>query len=288
MGAARAEVHEPHYEVAGIAGIPRQCVISKDSHTSSLDPLHRFSDRVEDYVRYRPGYPAEVIQFLRARARLAPTSIVADVGAGTGIFTRMLLNVGATVIAVEPNDAMRGAADAEFRGLANYTGAKGTAEATGLADGSVSLITCAQAFHWFEPTGTRREFRRILERDGACAVIWNTSLAGGSNFAAGYERIKREFGTDFRSVRHEAIEKTGRFDAFFGAGKWEHRDFENAQALDFKGLKGRLLSSSYAPKEGHPRFDAMIAELKDLFDRCQRDGVVRMEYKTEVFLGQFE
>jgi SAM-dependent methyltransferase len=194
---------------------------------SNLDPLRRFSDRVGDYVRYRPSYPAELIEHLRSHAGLFEASIVADVGSGTGIFTRLLLDTGATVFAVEPNDEMRGAAEAVLSARPNFRSVKGTAEATGLADGFVSLVTCAQAFHWFDPAATRREFMRILGRDGSCALVWNTAITGGSDFAVGYERIKEEYGTDFRSVRHETIEKTGRLDAFFGAGNWEKRLFGN-------------------------------------------------------------
>jgi SAM-dependent methyltransferase len=253
----------------------------------NLDPLHRFSDRVDDYVRYRPGYPVELIQFLGAKAGLSGSSVVADIGAGTGIFTRLLLATGAKVLAVEPNDAMRRAAELEFLSRPNFESVKGTAEATTLGDGSVSLITCAQAFHWFDPVATRREFRRILRPEGSCAIIWNTSITDASEFAVGYERLKDEFGTDMQRVRHEHIEKTGRFDGFFGVGNWEMRGFGNSQTLDFKGLKGRLLSSSYAPKEGHPQYDAMMAALGNLFDRCQKDGRVRMEYMTEAFVGRF-
>ncbi len=253
---------------------------------SDLNPLRRFSDRVEDYVRYRPGYPPEVIDILVSEAALSGASAVADVGSGTGIFTRLLLGTGATVVAVEPNDAMRGAAEAEFRGRANFTSVKGSAEATGLGDRSLSLVTCAQAFHWFDPAGARREFRRILAADGWCALIWNTAIVGGTEFSIGYERIKEEFGTDFKRVRHENIEKSGRFDVFFGAAGWKKECVENSQTLDFEGLKGRLLSSSYAPKEGNPGYEAMIEALEELFIRCRIQGVVRMDYRTEVFLGR--
>jgi SAM-dependent methyltransferase len=253
---------------------------------ASLDPLRRFSDRVEDYVRYRPGYPEAVIGLLRERVGLSQAAAVADVGSGTGIFTRMLLAAGATVFAVEPNDAMRAAAEAESSGRRGFRSVKGSAEATGLADGAVALVTCAQAFHWFEPAAARREFMRILVPGGWCALIWNTAIVDASEFAGGYERIKEEFGTDFRHVRREYIETSGRFDAFYGPGNWEKREFANLQSLDYRGLKGRLLSSSYAPKEGHPRHAAMIAALGSLFDRCQKDGAVRMDYRTEVFLGR--
>ena len=207
-------------------------------------------------------------------------------GSGSGIFTRLLLLAGARVFAVEPNDVMRGAAESELRADPNFVSVKGTAEATGLRDRSVSLVTCAQAFHWFDPARTRREFIRILGPAGWCALVWNTAVVDASDFAVGYERIKEGFGTDFRRVRHETLEKTGRFDAFFGAGRWERHAFANSQALDFSGLRGRLLSSSYAPREDHPRHPAMLAALRELFDRCQQGGAVRMDYETELFLGQ--
>ena len=227
-----------------------------------------------------------MVEFLGAKAGLARGRAVADVGSGTGIFTRLLVATGAKVYAVEPNDAMRAAAESELGSSANFISVKGTAEATGLADQAVSLVTCAQAFHWLDPVRTRRESGRILVPGGWCAVIWNTAILGEDEFARGYEKIKNDFGTDFNRVRHEQIEKTGRFDAFFGAGRWQRHSFDNFQTLDFTGLKGRVLSSSYMPKETHPTYPAMIAALQELFDRCQKGGVVRMDYETELFLGQ--
>ena len=254
--------------------------------TPGLNPLLRFSDRVGDYVLYRPGYPADLIRFLRERAGLVPACAVADVGSGSGIFTRLLLQAGARVFAVEPNDAMRAAAESALRGEPDFASVKGTAEATGLADRSVSLVTCAQAFHWFDAARARGEFVRILAPGGWCALVWNTALVDASDFAAGYEKIKEEFGTDFTRVRHETLGKAGRFETFFGAGRWERRVFANSQTLDFAGLRGRLLSSSYAPREGHPRHPAMLVALRELFDRCQQGGCVRMDYETELFLGR--
>jgi SAM-dependent methyltransferase len=251
-----------------------------------LNPLGRFSSRVGDYVRYRPSYPAALIDFLKAQAGLGPGSPVADVGAGTGIFTRLLLRAGARVFAVEPNDEMRAAAEAEFQGVPGFVSVKGTAEATGLADASVALITCAQAFHWFDPEKTRREFQRILVPPGQCALIWNTAVRRGE-FAEGYEEIKARFGTDFQQIRHENIEASQRFVAFFGVGGWKKQVFENSQVLDAEGLKGRLMSSSYAPPPDHPGHAPMIAAFQELFARCQRSGTIRMEYETELYLGRF-
>jgi ubiquinone/menaquinone biosynthesis C-methylase UbiE len=219
---------------------------------------------------------------------LSEGTVVADVGSGTGIFTRLLLDAGATVFAVEPNDAMRGAAESDLQSRPRFTSVSGSAEATGLGNASVSLITCAQAFHWFDVAATRLEFRRILAPGGHCALIWNTAVIGRTEFSVGYERIKDEFGTDFRQVRHETLEKEGRFDAFFGQGGWQKECFENFQALDLAGLKGRLLSSSYAPKEGQPGFDRMILSLESLFGRCQSEGLIRMDYTTEIFYGRMD
>jgi len=253
--------------------------------TGDFNSQGRFSSRVGDYVRYRPTYPPALVDFLRQGAGLVPDAAVADVGSGTGIFTRLLLAAKARVFAVEPNDDMRAAAEAEFAGQAGFTSVKGTAEATGLAPASVALVTCAQAFHWFDPLKTRVEFGRILVPAGGCALIWNTSVRGGE-FAEGYERIKKRFGTDFKQIRHEHLAASGRFDVFFGAGGWKRHAFDNAQVLDWEGLKGRLMSSSYAPEPDQPGHAPMIAELRTLFAQCQRSGFVRMEYETELYLGQ--
>lgn len=254
---------------------------------ADLNPLARFSDRVEDYARYRPSYPSSLIDFLCKNAGLKAGASVADVGSGTGILTRLLLDAGARVHAVEPNDAMRAAAETEFRGRPNFVSVKGTAEKTGLPSASVSLITCAQAFHWFEPAETRTEFARILAPGGRCAIFWNTSVAHGSAFAEGYEVIKLRFRTDSGRVHHENIRALEEFDSFFGRGGWERQNFDNFQVLDRVGLRGRLLSSSYAPKSGHPAHESMLAALDELFDQCQSNGAVRMDYKTELFLGTF-
>lgn len=252
-----------------------------------LNPQERFSDRVEDYVRYRPGYPASLRHFLERRGGLRAGAPVADIGSGTGIFARLLLEAGAKVWAVEPNAAMRHAAEAALGGAAGFTSVTGSAERTTLAAQSVALITCAQAFHWFDPEPTRREFRRILAPGGWCALVWNTAVPGAGDFSAGYEAIKSRFGTDFHRIRHENLEAEGRFDAFFGHAAWERHAFDNFQTLDWEGLKGRLLSSSYAPKAGDPRHAPMLAELEALFRRCEREGVIRLDYATELFLGQF-
>jgi SAM-dependent methyltransferase len=260
--------------------------MTSPSDLFGLDPLNRFSDRVEDYVKYRPTYPASLIRFLEKHANLSPGTAVADVGAGTGIFTGLLLDAGARVFAVEPNDAMRKAAEDAFAANPAFTSQKGTAEATGLPTFSVSLVTCAQSFHWFRPDEARIEFLRILSATGLCALIWNTAVIDQSEFAIGYEKVKQEHGTDFKLVRHESTPRPAQRDELFGKGGWQRHVFDNHQLLELPGLKGRLLSSSYAPNRGSPGYLPMIAALEDLFARTQKDGVVRMDYETELYLGR--
>lgn len=250
----------------------------------SRDPTARFSDRVDDYVRYRPAYPPALYERLRERGWLRPHAVVADVGAGTGISSAPLLDVGATVLAVEPNAAMRAAAIERLRAQANFRAVDGRAEATGLADASVDLVSAAQAFHWFDADAVRAEWRRILRAEGVAAVYWNSRRSEGSAFLEGYERLLREFGTDYADVaeRHQDDATMRRW---FGAGLRDHAEFAQAQRLDFDGLRGRLTSSSYAPPQDHPRHAAMIDALRRLFDATADDGHVEILYRTRLFVG---
>lgn len=251
---------------------------------SDLNPLTRFTDRVDDYVRYRPSYPAELIAALRREVSLGPDATVADVGSGTGIFSRLLLDTGAKVYAVEPNDAMRDAATRQLGGHARFVAVAGTGEATTLPDASVNLVACAQAFHWLDAALARKEFLRITRPGGHWALVWNTTVIE-SEFARGYEQVKTEYGTDFSRVRHENEERRGRFDTLFGPGGWRRESFPNHQDLDWEGLRGRLLSSSYAPGPGDPRHEPMLAALRRLYEATAVEGKIRMAYHTELILG---
>jgi len=234
-------------------------------------------------VKYRPGYPPSILEHLRGRAGLTRASIVADVGSGTGFSSVPFLENGNVVFGVEPNADMRQAAE---RLLARYPGFRsidGTAEATTLADRSVDLVVAGQAFHWFDPPRAAAEFRRVLRPAGKVVLMWNTRKIGGSPFLEDYERLLMEFGTDYARVRHDRVDE-GRFDAFF-AGRPERATFPNAQSLDYEGLEGRLLSSSYTPAAGDPRRGPMLAQLRRMFERHKVAGRVSIEYDTEVYLG---
>jgi SAM-dependent methyltransferase len=247
------------------------------------DATHRFSDRVADYVRYRPGYPDELLICLRDEWGLGAGTTVADVGSGTGISSAFLLRSGCTVIGVEPNAEMRRGAKEQLAGEPRFRSVAGRAEATALPDRCVEVVAAGQAFHWFDRVAARVEFARILRPGGVVALFWNSRSADGTPFLRAYERLLQEYGTDYAEVNHRRID-AGSLRSFFD-GSIVRRAFANAQTLDFAGLRGRLLSSSYTPAEGHPDRAPMLRELRALFDGHQRDGVVRIEYETELYVG---
>jgi SAM-dependent methyltransferase len=248
------------------------------------DSTQRFTDRVADYVKFRPSYPRDIVTFLHERCGLKPGARVADIGAGTGISARCFLDAGHPVVAVEPNDAMRAAADAWLGGYDGYSSVAGTAEATTLDDASVELVIAAQAFHWFDPDTARREFARILTPGGLVALFWNSRLIEGTPFLEGYEALLQRYSVDYQAVA-ERYGDDESMAAWFGDGLLHATRFPNAQQLDFDGLKGRVASSSYAPKAGHPNHEPMLAALRDLFDRTAQDGTVEFVYETRVYTG---
>ncbi len=248
------------------------------------DPTERFSDRVEDYVRYRPRYPRGVLRVLREEIGLRPDWAVADVGSGTGIAAALFLANGNRVFAVEPNAAMRAAAEATHGGDPRFRSVDGTAEATGLEPGSVDLVVAAQAFHWFDAPRARAHFATILREPRRVVLLWNTRRTDSSPFLVEYEELLLEYGTDYRAVRHDRIEPDA-IRAFFG-GPYTRRTLPNEQRLDRAGLKGRLLSSSYTPGPEHPDRGPMLERLERIFERHRTDGRVRIEYDTEILIGR--
>lgn len=250
------------------------------------DPTGRFSDRVADYVRYRPGYPPEVFGFLAEACGLAAGWTVADVGAGPGNLARGFLDLGATVLAVEPNGPMREAGEALLGDRPGFAAVDGAAEATGLPDRSVDLVAAGQAFHWFDHAAARAEFARILRPPGWVALVWNGRQPAGSPFLEAYEALLLAFGTDYAAVRHQDAANEDVIAAFFAPGGYTRAVFANRQRFDLAGLTGRLRSSSYAPPPGDPRHAPMLARLGDIFDRCQEDGTVAVPYDTTVYVGR--
>ena len=246
----------------------------------------RFSDRVENYVRYRPSYPPEVLQTLKAECELTPEHMVADIASGTGIWTRLLLENGNTVIGVEPNTEMRLAGEHFLAAFPKFRSVAGSAEATTLPDGSVDFVTAAQAGHWFDRRHSRREFARILKSDGWLALLWNERLTDSTPFLREYEQLLLDFGTDYADVRHERT--TESVNEFFDPDPFTERTFPMRQEFDYAGLEGRLLSSSYAPGPGHAKHEPMLRELRRIFDDHQTVGKVSFDYKTRIYFGQLQ
>ena len=248
------------------------------------DPKTRFSDRVDNYVRYRPGYPHAVLELLRRECGLTPDAMVADIASGTGLLTRMLLENGNRVFGVEPNLEMRQAGERLLFGYHKFVSVDGTAEATTLADHSIDLVTAAQAAHWFDPPKARREFVRILKPGGWCALIWNDRRTDSTPFLRAYEQLVLTYGTDYKQVRSEQF--TATIDSFFAPSKFTTHVFEMRQEFDYPGLEGRLLSSSYVPQEGHPDYKAMLKQLRTIFEEFKVEGKVAFEYNTGVYCGK--
>lgn len=245
--------------------------------------LTRFSDRVDDYIRYRPGYPPAVIETLIGEFGLRTSHVIADLGSGTGISAELFLRHGNAVYAIEPNAEMRAAAERLLGRYSTVQCINGRAEATTLTDACVDWIVAAQAFHWFDVDAARRECRRILKPNGRVVLLWNNRRPGTA-FMKDYETLIHDFAIDFERINHENAEMDGRIDRFFG-GAFERRIFLNEQVFDFQGVCGRVTSSSYMPRTGHPSHDTMIAEVRRLFDRHQRSGRVRFDYETKMWIG---
>lgn len=254
------------------------------SNKSMTNPAQRFTTRVETYVKYRPGYPAEVIELLRSECGLTSDAVVADVGSGTGILSELLLKNGNAVFGVEPNDAMRAAGEQLLQGYPRFTSIEGSAEATTLPPASVDLVTAGQAFHWFDGVKARAEFVRILKPGGFVALIWNDRRLDSTPFLRAYEDLLLDLGTDYAQVRD--LNATSEIAKFFAPREFKLRSFANVQEFDFEGLKGRVLSASYTPELGHPDFEPMLNQLQELFKTHEEKGRVAFEYDTKVYYGQ--
>jgi len=244
----------------------------------------RFSDRVENYVRYRPGYPPEALQLLKSECGLEPRHVIADLASGTGIWTRMLLENGNSVFGVEPNAEMRQVGERLLASFPRFISVNGKAEATTLPDASVDFVTAAQAAHWFERTAARQEFARILRPGGVLVLLWNERITDGTPFLREYELLLLKYGTDYEQVRHERT--TDAVNEFFDPAPFQERVFAMRQEFDYTGLEGRLLSSSYAPSPGHARHAPMLGQLQQIFDEHAWQGHVSFDYKTRVYFGR--
>jgi SAM-dependent methyltransferase len=250
-----------------------------------MDSKQRFSNRVDNYVKFRPDYPREILSLLHERIAFNNSWTIADIGSGTGISARMFLEHGNEVFGVEPNADMRAAGETFLKDFQRFRSVEGSAEATTLPDASVDLIVSAQAFHWFDLGKCRPEFKRILKPAGWCVLIWNERKVGGSDFLEAYEALLKKYSADYLAVRHERIDAKAPSE-FFAPSGFESVTLPNQQIFDLDGLIGRCLSSSYAPATGQPNHEPLMRELRDMFARYQTHGRVVFEYQTYVHWGR--
>ncbi len=258
------------------------------SPPAQRDPRSRFSDRVPFYVRSRPKYPPALLQFCRSKLGLSPEHRLADIGSGTGFLSELFVRSGYVVTAVEPNAAMRAAAEAALGDAPQFHSSNATAEATGLETAGVDFVLAGQAFHWFDRVRCREEFKRILRPGGWVVLVWNERRVGENGFAHRYEEIVREFGTDLHHVAHQSITATGSdaMTQFFQPAGYAVETFDNPQLLDLDGVIARAMSSSYLPLPGQPRCAEMIARLREAFSTDAVGGKVRQDYDTKAFYGR--
>ncbi|MFL6467180.1 MAG: class I SAM-dependent methyltransferase [Pyrinomonadaceae bacterium] len=247
--------------------------------------VERFSNRVQNYVKYRPGYPPEMLQFFKDRLGLTQDFVIADIGSGTGFSAKPFLDNGNIVYGVEPNAAMREAAELLLQKHDRFRSVNGTSNRTGLPDNFVDLVIAAQAFHWFDPETTQNEFKRILKPGGYVCLIWNERQLDSTPFLREYEQLLLKYANDYEKVRHENINDAV-LENFFQQ-RFERATFNIHQILDLDGLKGRVMSSSYMPNETDPKYGPMVEELSTLFAKHAEGGKITILYDTRLFYSQF-
>jgi len=248
-----------------------------------MDSKDRFSNRASYYDAYRPKYPDALLAYLKHDLSLSPRSVIADIGSGTGILSELLLRNGNTVFAIEPNRDMRTMAEANLSHYPAFRTIAGSAESTTLPNQSVDFITAGQSFHWFQPVETRMEFLRILKENGWVVLIWNTRKTHTA-FLQEYEELVAWAASQKKNrLKHEDIAE--RTIAEF-LGDYKMTKLDNFQRIDLQGLIGRLLSASYSPLLGEPSHSELIRRATDLFNRNQEEGIVTLEYWTDVYAGQ--
>ncbi len=245
----------------------------------------RFSDRVENYVKYRPDYPKEIVSFLQKNYGLYTDKLIADIGSGTGILSQLFLDNDYTVIGIEPNKEMREKSEELLRPYQRFSTTSGTAENTMLQKNSVDAIIAGQAFHWFDRGKCKIEFERVLHPGGLVVLIWNERLSD-SDFEKEYDLLIKKHAIDYVTVDHRNIHDTD-ISAFCEPHSVVLKTFPNKQVFDFDGLKGRLLSSSYMPTEKQNGFEEMIADLHELYQKYQQDDQITISYTTKVYVSVF-
>lgn len=243
-----------------------------------------FTPTVTDYVKYRPSYPKEVLKTLIDECHLTKNSVIADVGSGTGLLSKLFLDYGSQVYGVEPNEAMRKAAEIYLISNPNFKSINGTAEETSLKNDTIDLITVGTAFHWFDPDKTKAEFKRILKSRGFVLLVWNVRNIEQSDFLKDYEKIILEYCPSYSRSNPDNFDITV-VERFFSPHKMKECSFPNTQQFDWDGIKGRLASTSYSLRPGDTNYDEMVEKLKSIYEKHQKNNYIEYLYDTKMYFG---
>ncbi|HPZ10663.1 MAG TPA: class I SAM-dependent methyltransferase [Candidatus Eremiobacteraeota bacterium] len=251
-----------------------------------MDSKKLFSGKVDNYIRYRPSYSEEALNFLYDKVGLRKDCIIADVGSGPGNFTEHLLKRGGAVYAVEPNENMRETAEKNLGSYENFHSVNGSGEFTGLESNSVDFIVSAQAFHWFDKIKAKKEFKRILKEEGKVILIWNKRLTSKTEFMTGYEAFLSGNIQNYEERATHRKLKDEDFRNLFKDGTYEKTVFPNEKMIIFEELKGLFLSLSYAPRPGDENYETLIEKLEELFEKYRVDNTVPFHYETQIYCGE--
>lgn len=250
-----------------------------------MDNTKRFTARAENYRKYRPDYPAAVIDVLKKKCSLNKDSVIADIGSGTGIFAKLLLPHVGMVYGVEPNSEMRKTAEELLASYGNFKSRDASAENTTLKTRSIDIVTAATAFHWFDKQKTKVEFKRILKDPKWVVLIWNERNWQNSEVESAYDAILNKCAPDYSNRAHKKIAGLS-LEEWYEPGTSELLDFKNSQRMNWEGLQGRFLSSSYAPQPGDPNCARALDELRAMYDRFAREDSIILDYSTRLYVGK--
>lgn len=248
-----------------------------------MDSTEKFNGIANEYAQSRPDYAAEFIDCLFDKYGFSASSVIADIGSGTGKFAKQLLDKECKVICVEPNTDMRFAAEKDLCKYPNFKSVEGSAENTILPDNSVDYITAAQAFHWFNTKKFKAECSRIIKPKGQAFLVWNTRNNDALINQELY-RVYSEYCPDFKGFSGGTKPHDNRIKEFFD-NKYEYITFDNPLYYDREKFINRSLSGSYSLKKGDYNFSLYIEEISKIFDKFEVDGIVKIENNTVAYVG---
>lgn len=264
--------------------VSKALTVIEEEWYSLNSSLGKFTGKAKEYADYRPSYPQPLIDFIYTKLGQPTRLKIADIGSGTGKMSRCLLNMGSTILGVEPNVDMRKEAEKLFSDNPSFHSISGTGENTTLPANSVDAVICAEAFHWFDNEKSRLEFKRILKQDGLVFLIWN-SFSVENVYAGELDALCRKL-CEKNGYNDIKVSKDERAENLFGKSNFEIKIFDNTFNQGFDGLLGGMLSASYAPKKGDDNFDEFVNGIGEIFKKYSDGGKIKTIFKTVCYFGR--